>query len=333
MSRIHGKRIGFTLVELLVVIAIMGIILSLLLPAVQAARGAAQRTQCNNNIKQIGVALHTFESIHRTFPPGTSATTRFSYSFKFEWPYLLHYLLPQLEQDDYFQAVGGPEFSALPNPWATPGPWPASVNKIVFSFLLCPSDGFGDKLCTMQVANSSAPNGLFLSKTNYIGFFSGLNDGDGLAIPDPMQRAAFRYGEGTRLSEIVDGTSSTMALGEYLRGFPGMGEDVHGTMYTNRAGGQFLYVTLTPNSSAPDNLLNWWNGGCPGTGARNLPSMNLPCIGGNDNQNYASPRSRHRGGVHVVFCDGHVAFISNSISLSTWRTLGWIGDGVVPGEF
>ena len=203
---------GFTLIELLVVIAIIAILLGLLLPAVQRIREAAARLQCQNNLKQIGLALHSHADSMGTLPPGTSVTSRFSYSYPYEWVYLLHYLFPYLEQESIYRDLGGPQFTTLPNPWATPGPWPASVNKIEMKMLLCPSDGRGEKMATMQLANSGAPNGLHLSRTNYIGFFSGLNDGDSLAIPVASQRAVFRYATGTSLY-VLGMLVSAIALG------------------------------------------------------------------------------------------------------------------------
>jgi prepilin-type processing-associated H-X9-DG protein len=120
-------------------------------------------------------------------------------------------------------------------------------------------------------------------------------------------------------------------MGEYLRGIDG---NVRGAFYTNRAGAQFLYVTQSPNSSVPDSMLDYPGFCQPGTSA---PLQNLPCTSDNGNgfggNNYVASRSLHPGGVNALFCDGHVAFISNSVALTTWQNLAWIADGNVLGDF
>jgi prepilin-type processing-associated H-X9-DG protein len=122
-----------------------------------------------------------------------------------------------------------------------------------------------------------------------------------------------------------------MMAAEYLTGVSGVHGVVRGMFFTNRAGCQFLYVTQTPNSSSPE---RFWNNpdGC-GDPQCNRPDLNLPCVVADDDTNFASPRSRHLGGVNILLGDGGVRFVLDGVDLHTWRSLGWIDDGNASGEF
>jgi prepilin-type processing-associated H-X9-DG protein len=335
----------------LVVITIIGILIALLLPAVQAAREAARCAQCSNNMKQIGLGLLNFESQKGTFPPGVMSKTRWGANYDadggYAWTYLLHFILPYLELDAYYAAIGGPQFKTdLSSDLSL---WTA-VNDVGLAALWCPSDAIGDN-GFLQCPDASGKIYLF-PKSNYLGIFSGINDGDGAYSArlyvdagyylDPKRRAVFRYGSGVPLADITDGTSNTIAVAEYLKGMDS--RDARGNFYTNRAAAQMLYVTFGPNSMAGDNLTTWW---CSvDSGTPDDPSNNLPCVNGDDSANYASSRSRHPGGVNTVFCDGSVHFISDSVDSyvptddppdtrlpGTWQRLGWIADGYTPTDY
>ncbi len=166
--------------------------------------------------------------------------------------------------------------------------------------------------------------------SNYLGLFSGFNDLESEQDRAPNQ-AAFAINQGRRIRDIGDGTSNTMMIAEYLTGVKG---DFRGGFATTRAGSQLLQVTNTPNSSAPDSILDHPLF-CPSDNANfaNDPARNLPCTPGPGDANFASPRSKHVGGVHVLLADGAVRFVGNSINLATWRNLAWVEDGNTIGDF
>ncbi len=319
------RRSGFTLIELLVVIAIIAVLIALLVPAVQKVREAAARAQCQNNMKQLGLALHNYHDTFKKFPPGTYVETNFADP---EWPYLLHYMLPYLEQLAYYKAMNGPKWVNGTQPWTGGNSAWAAVKDNAIAMLICPTDP-GPSL-----GNFGQPNRI--AKSSYLGIFSGTQDSHNWSPPTipTGQRALFTMGasRALRMSAITDGTSNTVAIGEYLRGVSD--DSIRGSFYTNRAAGQFLYVTNTPNTSVNDNLLDL-AGFCQGTNI--APGQNMPCIGDNGNgfggNNFASSRSAHTGGVNTLFCDGHIGFITDTIQSATWRNLGYVADGNVVGDF
>ena len=311
----NAKRRGFTLVELLVVIAIIGILVALLLPAVQAAREAARRSQCANNLKQLGLALLNYENAIRCFPPGIIGTQPEAGPMRLPWA--IH-LYPFMEQNNLFDKfsfqIGGTGICcnemvmSLPQNCGSPGA-PATV---AISAMQCPSD-------------SATPIWLWksdcsLAKGNYGAFFGNVHSMSPFQLGSGHLPHAFTYMKPLRLAMVRDGTSHTLALGEMLKGTDNQ-VDYRGCYFIDNSPGSQLYTQYTPNSSGPDYM---HNGYC--TTATNLPNQNLPC-GENPSAQTAAARSNHPGGVHVVLCDGSVHFVSDEVGLTVWQALGSIAGG------
>jgi len=319
---------GFTLVELLVVIAIIAILVALLLPAVQAAREAARRIQCTNHLKQLGIALHNYHGAHGSFPPG-NIPRGLPLIDASQWLSYLHMLLPFIEENNLYELT----VDIYDHPWASNNTWPnGAYDRGVASFL-CPSDGMATHIYWIDPSyQGEGPNKVY--RSNYLGFFSGLNDGHErehhASKPEPIDlRHAFRLYQGRKIRDILDGTSNTMVLAEYLTG--SHSRNARGVPFSHRAGNQLMYPTLTPNSSSPDNL---HRGPHPdgilcmvNTDAQN----GMPCVVDTTwNNNFASPRSRHPGGVNVLFFDGAVTYVSDNVDLLTiWRPQATISSGDV----
>lgn len=298
LVRSTQKR-GFTLIELLVVIAIIAILIALLLPAVQQAREAARRTQCKNNLKQLGLAMHNYHDVHNKFPVG---------AYNCCWGTWQVAILPYIEQTAYFELyqnsggndTTGPRYGASPN---------TQVTTQRFAAFSCPSDlenrPFANITCHNYAVNYGN-TGYAQSTVNGVTFKG--------APFSRLQCFGFR--------DAIDGTSTTLLMAEVLQG---IGSDLRGFGWWGDASGFSAY--LTPNSNLPDRI--YTAGYC-----NNQPTQNLPCaVSNGTNPTMFASRSRHVGGAQVILCDGSATFVSENIDLETWRALSTTRGAEVIGEF
>jgi prepilin-type N-terminal cleavage/methylation domain-containing protein len=306
------KRAAFTLIELLVVIAIISVLISLLLPAVQAAREAARRTQCRNNIKQFVLALHNYHDVSRMFPPGHLETGmenplpgQPSGQHQIGW---LAYLLPFMEQPAVYKLIPFNEINLTENINKNTFFFPAAGT--VIGMFLCPSDPM------------LLPAGLPTAPANYM-----ANQGIDCMCQFNTCSGVFGHSTFTKLAWITDGTSTTIAVSETLRGDnkPATLQDNYISTSSTSANAQDVTTcqSLAPNAS--DRGLSWI-GGQP---QYNMFSTNrvpndvlYDCRAPNFGCTNMAARSAHPGGVVIGMCDGSVQFMSQNIDLSTYQALG-----------
>jgi prepilin-type N-terminal cleavage/methylation domain-containing protein/prepilin-type processing-associated H-X9-DG protein len=327
---------GFTLIELLVVIAIIAVLIALLLPAVQMAREAARRTQCRNNLKQIGVAMHSYHESLNLFPPGRM--TNFPVPGEGRcWSAYAH-MLPYMGENAMYNSVN---FSLNPEQGATtPGVAEnTTVLNQVLENLLCPTDLYNMKL----QGDSGVHNYNLNTGTTYP--VSPRNPW-GLKVT-----GIFFENSSVKASEIVDGLAQTVCISETIKaeGGPNVWDGVSPTNgfvltrgntnappngpgltdYDTQCSGSGLQLQQTRGSR--------WIYGAPGHSMYNhIRGPNDPrvdCRGGLPHSSRSDPywrelshnvtaRSRHSGGVHALLCDGAVKFVSSSVDLAIWQALG-----------
>jgi prepilin-type N-terminal cleavage/methylation domain-containing protein/prepilin-type processing-associated H-X9-DG protein len=359
MSKDDRRRSGFTLIELLVVIAIIAVLIALLLPAVQQAREAARRTQCRNNLKQLGLAMHNYAEAYGGFPPGrivyiaptdnltqsanSNGTAGMGDCFS-----AFAQMLPQLDQGPLYNQINflsGPDTAVNNGPSTTP-----------LTMFKCPSDS--------GVSNLAQGTG-FASVTNYV-----MNTGTTFSVSarNPSGKpvtGVFYENSFVRFSDVSDGTSQTICLSEQVLSNPSDPSNAGGTWNGVTPSTGFVLTSGNNNSSNGPELINY-PGDCalgnnlqtdrgnrllyaaPGhtmyNHIRGPNDLGIDCRGGlpQSSRNFywwsrlshnIASHSKHVGGVHSLFCDGHVQFMSTNVDLGTWQALGSCALQEVVGEY
>jgi prepilin-type N-terminal cleavage/methylation domain-containing protein/prepilin-type processing-associated H-X9-DG protein len=327
------RRRGFTLIELLVVIAIIGVLIALLLPAVQAAREAARRAQCINNMKQLGLALHNYHDVHnaivtaRIFSLAQCPSGNVLKGCQ-DTPWFC-LMLPQFEQTPLYNAFNFTVGSS------GPGNIGLAMNSTVTSTKIglfqCPSDRI------MPFIFPGLPND---TKGNYAVNWGNTQYDQGLVTPNfpagTTRAMPFPLDKGISFAAVTDGLSQSVFMAEILQGD---NADVRGLIWSSLAGAGSFETRFTPN-----NFVDFYQLPVPTlspAGIANadiLPSgfcVSNPVQGlrcdtvGTFAFAFAGARSRHPGGVNVLMGDGSVRFIKNTINAQTWIALGSISGGEV----
>jgi prepilin-type N-terminal cleavage/methylation domain-containing protein/prepilin-type processing-associated H-X9-DG protein len=345
------RRRGFTLIELLVVIAIIAVLIALLLPAVQAAREAARRSQCINNMKQIGLALHNYHSTHNVFPLGASKNPKnFAGDSDLIWSSwsAQGLLLPYLEQQALYNAAN---FSWGVNPYGDPCyTINSTVANTVIRNFLCPSD-----------PNAARPNlNSYYASVGTTTDFMTNNcwGGVGTSCAPSGSTGLFTYFIPYGIQDCLDGTSSTVAFSESLAGDsikpsyrgnsvqgvtdPGATlKDANSNLPAVLQGLQACTTAFKAGSNIQSNKGQLWAFGAraytlfqtiqvPNDQQYPFGSCEFGCVGCGLDQSWAvGAGSQHSGGANVLMGDGSVKFIKNSVSQQSYFALGTKSNGEV----
>jgi len=317
------SRKGFTLIELLVVIAIIAVLIALLVPAVQKVRASAMRTQCQNNLHQLAIAMHSYHDTHRTLPDGCNPTGGWGFG---TWAVLV---LPYVEQQnladlyvDYNNPAGGHNYY---------DPLNLPVTGVHISVLDCPADTLANP--ATETWNGTAYHNYAVNYGN-----TAVNEGGSTgSLICPVTNyslyghtaifggAPFYEGLPQPLSSITDGTSNTIMIMELIQGHAnGASQDLRGLIWWGDAAGAETF--LLPNDTNADVVwasTAWCNGTPPNPPCALYTNISYPgtLFASQTTRTFAS-RSHHFGGVNVAMCDASVQFVSNGVSWNVWQAMG-----------
>lgn len=292
-----SKRVGITLLELLVVIAIVGILVALLLPAVQYAREAARRMQCGNNLRQICTAIHSYHDSQRSFPVGAYGCC---------WGTWQVAIMPQMENGTLYDRYDHHEkYNLADSSYRYSGWRNTGVTTQRLWTHTCPSDTQQAPIPTPQGAmtnhNYAANYG---NTTHSQADFKGIRFGGAPFTAHGIPPPTFGF------ANLDDGSSNTLLMAEVRQG---IGNDLRGFTWWGDASGFSTFYP--PNSTVPDRIYSSiYCGNSPPNPPCAVSSPGYPTV--------FSSRSRHPGGVQVGLCDAAVRFVSNAVDHNVWRASG-----------
>jgi prepilin-type N-terminal cleavage/methylation domain-containing protein len=319
-SRPSRRRAGFTLIELLVVIAIIAILVALLLPAVQQAREAARRTQCKNNLKQIGLAMHNYHDTHRVFPPGViqgsgmlppGSTYNGTASTGWAWG---TFLLPFLDQAPLYNQLN------MLRPFDQTNSVELSLVRTVLPVYNCPSDPWRTpQQGPYPVYMNGSTTGVYIGKSNYRAVYTGNGEANGCPTGDGGGMFFSNSNVGVR--DVYDGTSNTwMVLESDTFQYPAR----PGVTIERHMGGNWA---ATSSPVCQDTNYDWQK--VLGYVWPTYAEINCSAV----RCDRRDPGSQHTGGMQIVLGDGTVRFVSQNIAILLARSLCNRADGTIAGEW